>query len=157
MAAAGADLIILEMMADIERMLILLAAAQKTGLPVWIGFSCDLDDAGQPRLLDGQSLADAAEALKDKDVPLIAIMHTEVEYVAPCLEVLKDLWQAPIAVYAHSGKFIQPHWIFNDVISPEDYAAAAQTWQGQGVQVIGGCCGIGLEHIQLLKDTITDR
>jgi S-methylmethionine-dependent homocysteine/selenocysteine methylase len=57
-------------------------------------------------------------------------------------------------VYAHSGKFIEPNWIFNDVISPEDYASAASSWLEQGVQVLGGCCGIGLEHIQLLKDIV---
>jgi S-methylmethionine-dependent homocysteine/selenocysteine methylase len=59
-------------------------------------------------------------------------------------------------VYAHSGKFVEPNWIFNDVISPEDYAAAAKAWKQRGVQVIGGCCGIGVEHIELLGDVVGD-
>ena len=46
MAAAGADLFMLEMMADIERTLIVLAATQKSGLPVWVGFSCRQDEQG---------------------------------------------------------------------------------------------------------------
>jgi S-methylmethionine-dependent homocysteine/selenocysteine methylase len=154
MANAGADLIILEMMADIKRMLILLEAAQKTGLPVWVGFSCKLNERGEPILLDGPTLLEGIEAIKNKDVPVITIMHTEVEDVDACLKVLKANWDGPIGVYAHSGKFVAPNWIFNDVISPEDYASAAISWLEQGVQVIGGCCGIGVEHIRVLEGMV---
>ena len=156
MANAGADLIMLEMMADIERMLIVLDAAGKSGLPVWIGFSCHLDERGEPRLLDGPALLDGVNTIQDKEVPVVSIMHTEVEYVDTCLDVLNANWEGPIGVYAHSGKFVEPNWIFNDVISPEEYASAADSWLQQGVQVVGGCCGIGLEHIQVLKDIVTN-
>jgi len=154
MADAGADLIMLEMMADVERMLILLAAARKSGLPVWVGFSCHIDEQGIVRLLDDPTLAEGIEAIKDKDVPLISIMHTEVEDIEACLEVLQANWSGLTGVYAHSGEFVAPNWVFNDTISPEDYASAAKTWMGCGVQVIGGCCGIGVEHIALLEDLV---
>ena len=157
MANAGADLIMLEMMADIERMLIFLDAAGQSGLPVWVGFSCQLDERGEPRLLDGPTLLDGVNAIQDKEVPVVSIMHTEVEYVEACLDVLKANWSGPIGVYAHSGKFVKPNWIFNDVISPEDYASAANSWLQQGVQIVGGCCGIGLEHILVLKDIVTNQ
>jgi S-methylmethionine-dependent homocysteine/selenocysteine methylase len=107
-----------------------------------------------PLLLYGPPLAEGIKAIQDYDVPVVTIMHTEVEYIPACLEVLKVNWQGPIGVYAHSGKFVEPNWIFNDVISPEDYAAAASSWLENGVQVLGGCCGIGLEHIQVLKDIV---
>ena len=81
-------------------------------------------------------------------------MHTEVEDIEACLEVLQANWSGLIGVYAHSGEFVAPNWIFNDTISPEDYAYAAKTWMGRGVQVIGGCCGIGVEHIALLEDLV---
>lgn len=156
MADAGADLIMLEMMADNERTGIAVESAQKTGLPVWVGFSCKLDDNRGPQLLYGSSLAEGIKVLGDYDVPVITIMHTEVEYVQACVEVMKANWQGSLGVYAHSGKFVQPNWIFNDVISPEDYASEASSWLQQGVQILGGCCGIGLEHIQLLKGMIPD-
>ncbi|HUV28307.1 MAG TPA: homocysteine S-methyltransferase family protein [Anaerolineales bacterium] len=155
MADAGADLIMLEMMADIERTEIALEAAQKTGLPVWVGFSCHLDEVGEPHLLYGSALLEGVKAIQNYDVPVVTIMHTEVEYIDACLNVLKANWQGPIGVYAHLGKIVAPNWIFNDVISPEDYASAASSWLQQGVQVLGGCCGIGLEHMQVLKDILT--
>lgn len=156
MADAGADLIMLEMMADVERTLILLAAAQKSGLPVWVGFSCHLDEDGVVRLLDGPTLAEGIKAIVDKDVSLVSIMHTEVEYIDACLDVLQANWPGPIGVYAHSGEFVAPNWIFNDTISPEEYASEAGSWVQRGVQVIGGCCGIGVEHITLLKELIKE-
>jgi len=155
MAAAGADLIMLEMMVDIERTLIVLAAAQKSGLPVWVGFSCRLDDDGIVRLLSGPTLLEGIKAIADKNVPLVSIMHTEVEYINACLDVLQASWSGPIGVYAHSGSFVAPNWIFTDTISPEDYASEAATWRQRGVQVLGGCCGIGVEHIQMLKGIVS--
>ena len=156
MANAGADLIMLEMMVDIERTIILIDAAQKSGLPVWVGFSCQLDEQGEPRLLDGPTLLEGINAIQAKDVSVVTIMHTEVEDIDACLDVLKAHWKGPKGVYAHSGRFVEPNWIFNDVISPEDYATAANSWLQKGVQVVGGCCGIGLEHIQVLKDIVTN-
>jgi homocysteine S-methyltransferase len=154
MAEAGADLIMLEMMMDVDRMLILLEAAQKSGLPVWVGFSCKLDEAGIPHLLDGPTFVEGLEAIKDKGVPLVFIMHTEVEDIEACLDDLQENWSGPIGVYAHSGRFEAPNWVFDDTISPEEYALAAKPWVERGVQVIGGCCGIGVEHIAVLKDVV---
>ncbi len=156
MAQAGADLIILEMMADIERTLVMLEAAQKTGLPVWVGFSCRLDESGVPVLLDGPRLSDGVMAIKDQGVLVVTIMHTEVDYIDACLKVLKSCWEGPVGVYAHSGKFVAPNWIFDGVISPKDYAQAAKSWLEQGVQIVGGCCGIGVDHIKVLKNLVAE-
>jgi S-methylmethionine-dependent homocysteine/selenocysteine methylase len=58
-------------------------------------------------------------------------------------------------VYAHSGEWIDPNWQFIDMISPEDYLTAAQRWIELGTQIIGGCCGIGPEHIRLLRERLS--
>ncbi len=155
MAAAGADIIMLEMMSDIERLLILLDASQQSGLPVWVGFSCQIDGQGVVRLLDGPTLAEGIAAIQAKKVPLVSIMHTEVDDIDACLDVLAGSWSGPIGVYAHSGHFVDPNWIFNDTISPEDYTAAAGRWLDRGVQIIGGCCGIGIEHIAHLSENLS--
>jgi homocysteine S-methyltransferase len=154
MSEAGADLIMLEMMADVERMLTLLAAGRASGLPVWVGFSCRAGDDGVVRLLDGPTLAEGISAIRENDVPLVSIMHTEVDDIEACLDVLDRSWSGLVGVYAHSGKFINPNWIFNDTISPDDYASSAKQWKNRGVQVIGGCCGIGVAHIETMQRTV---
>ncbi len=41
-----------------------------------------------------------------------------------------------------------------DMISSEDFALEAQEWLEMGTQLFGGCCGIGPEHIQLLRNRL---
>jgi len=150
MAAAGADLLMLEMMIAIDRMLVTLEASQTSGLPVWVGLTCNPNAEGLMCLRNGDSLIDALDSLKNYEVPLVCIMHTEVELIDDCLDVMKNHWSGAIGVYAHSGRSHESTgaWTYNDTISPEDYAAAADRWLKRGVQVIGGCCGIGPNHIE---------
>jgi S-methylmethionine-dependent homocysteine/selenocysteine methylase len=37
-------------------------------------------------------------------------------------------------------------------LTPERYTEFARSWQSQGATIIGGCCGIGPEHIACLRD-----
>ena len=39
-----------------------------------------------------------------------------------------------------------------DDITPNRYLQHAQQWVEQGASLIGGCCGIGPDHIQKLTD-----
>jgi len=154
MAKAGADLLMLEMMTDIKRMLTTLEAAQSGGLPVWVGLTCEPDETNTMCLRSGETLIEALAAIKDRNVPLVSIMHTEVKHIDACLDVMKEHWSGPIGVYAHTGLYVNPKWIFDDTISPEDYAAASGRWLARGVQVIGGCCGIRADHIAAVRDII---
>ncbi len=154
MAQAGADLLMLEMMVDTDRMLVTLEAAQSTGLPVWVGLSCAADDTGTMCLFNGDRLADVLAELKDRDVPLVSIMHTEVEDVDACLDVVAEHWSGLVGVYAHSGDFVDSKWIFESTISPEDYAAATSQWLQRGINMVGGCCGTRTEHIAALGEVV---
>jgi S-methylmethionine-dependent homocysteine/selenocysteine methylase len=40
-----------------------------------------------------------------------------------------------------------PDWVFVDVIGVDELTEISRTWVAQGVNVIGGCCGISPEHI----------
>lgn len=156
MVAAGADLLMLEMMIDIDRMLVSLEAAQTVGLPVWAGLSCEPDKRGVMCLYSGDTLSDALAVLADRQVDLVNIMHTEVEYVDACLDVVLKAWSGPVGVYAHSGEFVDGSWIYSATISPEDYGAAARRWLERGVQVIGSCCGTEPRHIERLAQVIAE-
>ncbi len=87
----------------------------------------------------------------EKKVPVVSIMHTEVEDVDPCLDIVDDHWPGPVSVYAHSARWEGQVCIFDDTITPAEYAVRARSWLGRGVRIIGGCCGLSVEHIQALK------
>lgn len=153
-ADAGAELFLLEMMIDIDKMLILLDAAQATGLPVWAGFTCEPDAEGVVRLRNGEPLRDALAALEGRQVDVVNIMHTEVEHIDACLEALQSHWSGAVGVYAHSSRSVNQHWIFDNTISPADYCTAARRWIDRGVSIIGGCCGIEPRHMEQLATLI---
>ena len=40
------------------------------------------------------------------------------------------------------------------MISPDNYLREAEGWVEAGARLIGGCCGIGPEHIRLLSENL---
>lgn len=160
LARGGAELLILEMMVDIDRMRATLEGALTSGLPIWVGLTCGSVDGGTVsgdgviRLRDGEPLTDAIAALADYDVDAVVIMHTDVALIDDCLDVVLDAWSGVVGVYAHSGKFVDGSWVFDGVISPDDYLTNARRWVERGIPLLGGCCGIGPEHIRALAELV---
>ena len=150
--AAGAEMIALEMMRDIEHTQAALDAVYHVDLPVWCGYSCEIKD-GKVKLFDNDHLLeDALKVIQGQPIELVTIMHTLTEDIDACLDVLQANYDGKIGVYAHSGDFVPPNWQFIDAISAENYANACDRWMARGVQVIGGCCGIEPKHIVELKN-----
>ena len=155
LAESGSDLIVLEMMRDLDQTSYAVEAAGETGLPVWAGFSCKRTEDGTVVLWDGHdTLAKAVDELTQNEVALISIMHTLTEDTVPALQEVREHWDGPVGAYPHSGEFVMPNWQFIDMISPEDFTLEARRWIEQGAQVIGGCCGIGPEHIRSLREKL---
>jgi S-methylmethionine-dependent homocysteine/selenocysteine methylase len=143
----------MEMMQEPEIAIPAIEAAVDTGLPVWVGCSCRRGgDQGRLVLFDypDRDFRELLDAIVELPVGVIGIMHSEVPDVMQGIEMLRERWSGPLAVYPESGYFIMPHWQFVDVITPEDLVSAAHTWRDHGVQLIGGCCGIGPEHVKAL-------
>ena len=157
LAESGVDLIALEMMRDLEQSSYAVEAAGETGLPVWLGFSCKRAEDGTVLLWDQrETLSEALDGLTQRNLSLISVMHTLTGDTVPALRKVKERWDGPLGAYPHYGKFEMPNWQFIDMISPEDFATEALRWVEEGVQVIGGCCGIGPEHIRVLKQNLPE-
>jgi methionine synthase I (cobalamin-dependent) len=54
----------------------------------------------------------------------------------------------PLMAYPDSGYFESPDWRFVDNMSPARFAQFCRGWISGGVQLIGGCCGLSVEHIR---------
>jgi S-methylmethionine-dependent homocysteine/selenocysteine methylase len=161
LAGAGVDLIALEMMGDVRQAAPAIRAAAATGLPLWVGFSCLIGQDGVVRAYDDSpfstALADDLAVLADLphgDVA-VTVMHTLTEETAPALEIVGRHWSGATGAYAHSGRWADPEWEFDDSITPVDYLRAARQWVAMGAQIIGGCCAIGPEYIRLLNERLS--
>ncbi len=158
LAEAGVDLISLEMLRDIQQATYAVEAAATTGLPVWAGFSCKRREDGTVVLWDEQNtLAEALHEVPLSDVSMICIMHTLVEDAPAALGEVVGAWDGPVGAYPHAGRFVMPNWQFTDEISPEDFAKQAEGWVAIGARVVGGCCGIGPEHISAVAGRLTAK
>ena len=163
LAEAGVDLILCEMMRDYENAEIVIRAAVSTGLPVWVGYSAIVDERG--RDVRGLSWLHAGELDTQHDfagmlealIPLggqaAGVMHTDLDDMNPALEVLGHHWPGTKMAYAETGHLNPPDWVFDNAVSPEQYLESVRGWvERHGVQIIGGCCGTGPEHIRILKE-----
>ena len=150
---AGCDLIILEMMFYPERMGPAFAAAKATGLPVWAGFSARRGDDGQVLSFAPERdipFADIVAVLDDYEVEAAGIMHSPANVIGDALDILGTVHGGPLMAYPDSGYFKSPRWQFEDVIPPRELHRFADLWIDQGVQIVGGCCGLSPEHIAAL-------
>ena len=156
MAAAGADFIALEMMAEHALMLATLDGALEAGLPVWVGLSCEPDRSGHIALLGGEPLADAVASAGAHGASLVGIMHTDVRHVHDALDIVRAGWDGETFIYAHSGEMVDGEWTFDDVIAPHDYASHAASWISRDVRIVGGCCGIGPRHMACVRPLMSE-
>ena len=82
---------------------------------------------------------------------IVNVMHCDIGVTPEALEMVKARWKGPLGVYPESGYFAMPNWNFVDVISPADLVREAKTWVESDVRMIGGCCGLGPDHIRALS------
>ena len=162
LAEAGVDLIITEMMRDVENAKIVIKAALATGLPVWIGYSAMLANDGKSVLswrwkdsLPALKFSKLVEDLSPLGGDVAGVMHSQVKDTGPAMDVLSKHWLGPKMAYAETGALEKPDWSFKEICNPKKYANEINTWiKKYSVQIVGGCCGTGPEHIKFLKENI---
>ena len=162
MRDAGADLISLEMMVDIERMTITLDAVSEVDLPIWVGFSVGpeeghpLSELGDPvPLRYGDLVTDAVAVAADYElVDAMFLMHSDVRLTEAGVRAIASAWDGPTGAYAHAAVVVDGEFDHDDVITPEDYASYVPSWQAAGATIIGGCCGIGPDHMRLVAELV---
>ena len=166
LASGGVDLIVLEMMGDLHQTIYALEASLSTGLPVWVGFSTRISSNGAEVLLresadDGPTLIRGLDEVLSRGCSLVAIMHSLTSDIEPSLKELQKTWNGPMGAYPNSTRFqgaagiqLAPSSVNEEVISHSGFVSTANQWVNAGAQIIGGCCGIGLEHIRMLKGNL---
>ncbi|MHC8732478.1 homocysteine S-methyltransferase family protein [Arenicellales bacterium IMCC56312] len=155
LAESGVDILALEMCERVELSEAVTDAIIGLGLPVWMGVSARTHQ-GQTELATASyadcSFEEMVKRISSYPVDIVNIMHTQIPDVDRAFEIVRRYWSGPIGIYPESGFFTMPNWNFVDVISPEDLVAEANTWVKNGVRLLGGCCGLGPEHIKALAN-----
>ena len=148
---AGCDLILLEMMHAPARVALALEAALATGLPVWFGLSARRGAAGRAvsfHSFEELPISSVAALIPADCIDVAGVMHSGAEIMQSALEELRASFKGPLMAYPDSGYFEMPDWRFVDTITPERFEQFCLQWLRAGVQLIGGCCGLGVAHIE---------
>jgi methionine synthase I (cobalamin-dependent) len=170
LADNGADVILLEMLAaDVEETLPAVEASADCGLPVWVGLSSAIDrESGKVMLGIEESqehsenstgfepLDGAVRKLMAAGGSALLVMHSDLKTTAPALSVCKDNYDGTLGAYANAGYWQRPNWTFVDQVSPDKYGDEAMDWVAMGAQIVGGCCGIGPDHIKAIRDRVPE-
>jgi len=157
LAEAGVEILAVEMCERVELSDAVADAVIKVGLPVWFGVSARSHSDRDRLSVFGYPERDfegLVKALSKYSVDLINVMHTPVSDVPAAIDIVRNYWEGPVGVYPESGEFMMPNWNFVD-IEPSVLAEKAVSWAQDGIRLIGGCCGLGPQHISACRDALT--
>ncbi|TRL39346.1 homocysteine S-methyltransferase family protein [Rhizobium straminoryzae] len=148
-------------------------AVAKTGKPFWISFTL-ADDAAQvagatPKLRSGEQVADAAAWAATSGASALMFNCARPEVMEAAVRVASAVFRdtgvsLPIGVYANAFESDTDESAANEGLhdtrkdlTSDVYSRFACTWAEAGASMIGGCCGIGAEHIHRLAGTLRAR
>ncbi|CZT15560.1 uncharacterized protein RCC_01413 [Ramularia collo-cygni] len=150
-------------------------AVKESGKPLWISFTLEDDGPQAPaRLRSGESVEDAARWSLDAGIEALLFNCSRPEYMnAAVLEAqrvftgmtMPEDSKAPlIGVYGNAFELKSTDDAANVGISSTrkdlnavKYSDFARQWVSSGASIVGGCCGIGTEHIQDLSSALKKR
>ncbi len=186
LAESGVDFFLMEnMWADNESRVVATKAAMATGLPVWVAFTASIAPDGESVRLSlgddrhysvGMGMPMWTSSWREVDyemtlaaglaeiVPLepdvIGVFHSRLDETTAALRVVLDQWSGPIVIYPDAGRqdyldTWQDSLVANQD-STDELTRAAGEWVEMGAQVIGTCCGFGVEYIKALRGALPD-
>ena len=116
------------------------------------------DREEKPKLRSGETIEQAIETANTLNVSALLFNCSQVEEMKDVLDIVqKSDLEIPYGVYANAFEPIKQDQdvstdglTIRDDNSVSDYYNHALKWVSQGATIIGGCCGIGPEHIKEL-------
>lgn len=132
--------------------------------PLWLSFTLEDGEDHGPRLRSGETVAEATAVAIELGARAVLFNCSQPEVMAAALVAAREVIesasaQIELGVYANAFPVMEVeeegandtlHEIRED-LGPDSYAQWASTWVEKGASVIGGCCGIGPEHIAALR------
>jgi homocysteine S-methyltransferase len=149
LADAGADVLAVETVPDVDEAEAILGLIHELGVPAWLSYTI----AGTTTRA-GQPLADAfAVAAGVPEIIAVGVNCCAPEDVEHAVLVAREVTGTPVVVYPNSGEewdgerrtwIGQSHWS----------AELAPRWVGAGARIIGGCCRVRPANIAKLARSL---
>lgn len=144
------------------------ALTAPTGKALWLSFTLE-DEAvtDAPVLRSGESVAEAARLVQEVGAAALLFNCSQPEVMEAAVRIARAQLGKdsairigvyanafpPMAADAEANSGLSP---IRADLTPERYARFAAAWHVAGASILGGCCGIGPEHIAALRAGVTD-
>ncbi|MBF0784149.1 homocysteine S-methyltransferase family protein [Muribacter muris] len=139
--------------------------------PFWVSFTLQDDElSAQPCLRSGETVQQAVEKMIELAVGAILFNCCQPEVIASALRITRQTLiqhnaeHIQIGAYANAFAPQPKNATANDGLDevradldPPAYYQWTKTWQQAGATIIGGCCGIGTEHIRYLSKHLNNH
>lgn len=144
-ADAEPDLLAFETVPSLAELEVIndLLAEEFNGLPAWVSVSA----RSAQQISDGTDIAQAFAALTAESVVAVGINCTKPEFITGLLTAAAP--DRPVAVYPNAGRTWDAAaraWL--DTGTDRLPAGLLADWLANGVRLLGGCCGLGYEHVR---------
>lgn len=136
-----------------------------TGKPLWLSLTLeDEKPTAEPALRSGESVAEAARLARDIGAAALLFNCSQPEVMEAAVRAAQAELGAdspirigvyanafpPMAADAEANNGLTP---IREDLTPEGYGRFATAWHAAGASILGGCCGIGPEHIAALRQS----
>lgn len=142
--------------------------------PLWVSFTLNDDDEHpsgiqrgeeEPRPRSGESMTEIIAAARELGVSALLFNCSEAEIMEAAIRTAVAIApDMPIGVYANAfvpeTKKLAANTGLCDIradLDPDTYLSFARRWVEAGATIIGGCCGIGVDHIAALATAFRDE
>lgn len=145
LADAGADVLALETIPDVDEAEALVGLVRGTGMSAWLSYTI----AGATTRA-GQPLSEAfAVAAGVSEIVAVGVNCCAPEDVLPAIRIARDVTDKPVIVYPNSGEGWDAQgrrWVGASRFSAE----LAPQWVAEGARIVGGCCRVRPDDIAKL-------
>jgi len=138
--------------------------------PLWLSFTLQDESVvpGQPRLRSGEPVADAVAVALRLDAAALLFNCSQPEVMGDAVDAAREVLRCagvvlPIGVYANAFPPQPQEATANDGLdplrsdlTPRGYLGWVESWRERGASIVGGCCGIGPEHIAAMREALDD-
>src|SRR5690606_2483726 len=127
-----------------------------TGLPLWLSFRrcrhglCSVygQHWGGP---EGDAFGRAARRFEGAGVAALLVNCIPPDHVDGTISYLRDFTDLPLGAYPNLGYHTDRGWRSRTGIGSAEYATMALRWRAEGAHIIGGCCGVGPNHMEAAR------
>ena len=161
------DLILAETLSCIDEIETIQDVFGDCNMPFWMSLTIEDEYKNLPKLRSGEEIVTALGKIDFNKISSVLFNCSQPEIMAKAITTAKDVIPKNINIGVYANAF-QPIKIgqkdansqirgTRKELTPEKYLDFVKEWTELEVDIVGGCCGIGPEHIKKICDLNIDN